>query len=166
MIQKFNQFINESNNTSNAFSVHEEINEQFASFFERAYERLDMYKEVIEEALSEMDKAMEELVTGEFDYAIVGKPTIEVEEDLSEVVITYNTNIPNNDEAWEADESPALNLESYLSRWFGDTKHVGVEIGYKPDENGNCIIELKVAGIDSDNFGDFTDALEKLGEDW
>jgi hypothetical protein len=166
MIQKFNQFITESNNTSNALSAHEEINEPFASFFERAYERLNMFKEVIEDVLSEMDKVMEELVTGEFDYAIVGEPTIEVEEDLSEVVITYNTNIPNNDEAWEADDSPALNLESYLSRWFRDTKYVGVEIGYKPDENGNCIIELKVAGIDSDNFGDFADALEKLGEDW
>lgn len=166
MIQKFNQFITESNNTSNAFSVHEAINEPFASFFERAYERLDMYKEVIEEVLSEMDKVMEELATGEFDYAIVGEPTIKVDDDLSEVVITYNTNIPNNDEAWKSDDSPALNLESYLSRWFGDTKYVDVEIYYKPDEDGNCIIELKVAGIDSDNFGDFADALEKLGEDW
>lgn len=166
MIQKFNQFITESNNTSNAFSVHEEINEPFASFFERAYERLDMYKEIIEEVLSEMDKVMEELVTGEFDYAIVGEPTIEVEDDLSEVEITYNTNIPNNDEAWETDDSPALNLESYLYRWFGDTKNVGIEIYYKPDENGNCIIKLKVAGIDKDNFGDFTEDLEKLGEEY
>lgn len=166
MIQKFNQFITESNNTSNALSVHEEINEPFTSFFERAYERLNMFKEVIEDVLSEMDRVMEELESDEFDYAVVGKPTIVVDEDLSEVVITYNTNIPNNDEAWEADDSPALNLESHLSRWFRDTKNVGVEIYYKPDENGNCIIELKVAGIDSDNFGDFTDALEKLGEDW
>lgn len=166
MIQKFNQFLTESNNTSNAFSVHEEINEPFASFFERAYERLDMFKEVIEDVLSEVDKVMEELVTGEFDSAIVGEPTIEVEDDLSEIVITYNTNIPNNDEAWETNDSPALNLESYLSRWFGDTKYAGVEIYYKPDENGNCIIELKVACIDKDNFGDFTEALEKLGEDW
>ena len=166
MIQKFNQFITESNNTSNAFSVHEAINEPFASFFERAYERLDMYKEVIANVLSEMDRVMEELESDEFDYAIVGEPTINVDRNLSEVVITYNTNIPNNDEAWETDDSPALNLESHLSRWFRDTKNVGVEIYYKPDENGNCIIELKVAGIDSDNFGDFTDALEKLGEDW
>jgi hypothetical protein len=166
MIQKFNQFITESNNTSNAFSVHEEINEPFASFFERAYERLDMYKDVIKDVLSEMDKVMEELVSGEFDYAIVGKPTIAVERDLSEVVITYNTNIPNNDEAWETDESPAINLESHLSRWFSDTKNADVEIYYEPDENGNCIIKISVAGIDTDNFGDFTDALEKLGEDW
>lgn len=166
MIQKFNQFLTESNNTSNALSVHEEINEPFTSFFERAYERLDMFKEVIEDVLSEMDKVMEELVTGEFDYAIVGEPTIEVEENLSEVVITYNTNIPNNDEAWETDDSPALNLESYLYRWFGDTKYVGIEIYHKPDEDGNCIIKVKVAGIDRDNFGSFTDALEKLGEDW
>lgn len=166
MIQKFNQFITESNNTSNAFSVHEGINEPFTSFFERAYERLDMFKEVIEDVLSEMDKVMEELVTGEFEHAIVGEPTIEVEEDLSEVVITYNTNIPNNDEAWESDDSPALNLESYLSRWFGDTKYVGVEIYYKPDEDGNCIIKLKVAGIEEDNFGSFADGLAKLGEDW
>lgn len=166
MIQKFNQFITESNNTSNAFSVHKEINESFASFFERAYERLNMFKEVIEDVLSEVDKVMEELVTGEFEYAIVGEPTIEVEDDLSEVVISYNTNIPNTDEAWEADESPALNLEKYLSRWFGDTKYVDVEISYNPDEDGNCIIKVKVAGIDTDNFGRFTKALERLGEDW
>lgn len=166
MIQKFNQFLTESNNTSNALSVHEEINEPFTSFFERAYERLDMFKEVIEDVLSEVDKVMEELVTGEFDSTIVGEPTIEVEDDLSEVVITYNTNIPNNDEAWETDDSPALNLESYLSRWFGDTKYVGVEIYYEPDEDGNCIIKVKVAGIDTDNFGNFTKALGKLGQDW
>jgi hypothetical protein len=125
-----------------------------------------MFKEVIEDVLSEMDKVMEELVTGEFDYAIVGEPTIEVEDDLSEVVITYNTNIPNNDEAWETNDSSALNLESYLYRWFGDTKYVDIEIYHEPNEDGNCIIKLKVAGIEEDNFGSFTDALEKLGEDW
>lgn len=166
MIQKFNQFITESNNTSNSFSVHEEINEPFASFFERAYERLDTIKKIIEDVLSEMDKVMEELTSDEFDYAIVGEPKIQVEKNLSEVVITYNTNIPNNDEAWETEDSPAYNLESHLSKWFRNTKNVSVEIYYKPDENGNCIIELKVAGIDTNNFGDFTDALKKLGEDW
>lgn len=166
MIQKFNQFITESNNTSNAFSVHEEINEPFASFFDRAYERLDMYKEVIANVLSEMDKVMEELTSDEFDYAIVGEPKIQVDRNLSEVVITYNTNIPNNDEAWETEDSPAYNFESHLSKWFRDTKNVRVDIYHKPDENGNCIVELNVAGIDTDNFGDFTEVLEKLGEDW
>lgn len=166
MIQKFNQFITESNNRSNAFSVHEEINEPFASFFERAYERLDMYKEVMEEVTTEMDKVIEEAMTGEFEDHIVGQPVIEVEDDLSEVVAIIDTDIPNNDEAWETDESPAIKLEQYLWRWFDDTRHVKVEIGGQPNEDGNCVIKIKAYLIDEDVCEEHTDALKSLGRDW
>jgi hypothetical protein len=166
MIQKFNQFITESNNRSNAFSVHEEINEPISLFFDRAFTRLDTYKEVMEEVTTEMDKVIEEAMTGEFEDHIVGQPVIEVEDDLSEVVAIIDTDIPNNDEAWETDESPAIKLEQYLWRWFDDTRHVKVEIGGQPNEDGNCVIKIKAYLIDEDICEEHTDALKSLGRDW
>ena len=166
MIQKFNQFINESaNGAQNPLSVHEKINEPFTDFVERAQERFNNFMEHITFLLNQMDKAIGEVME-DFDYAVVGEPNIVVASDLQEIEVFINTNIPNNDAVWEADESPALDLESRLNSWFKDYKNIRTEIYYKPNEEGNCVIELQKYIIDDDNFGDFTDALIKMGENY
>lgn len=163
MIQKFNQFINESaNGAQNPLSVHEKINEPFMSFIEKAQERLNNFTEHITYMLGQMDKAIGEVLE-DFDYAVVGEPEITVASDLEEIEVYIHTNIPNNDEAWEAYESPAQDLEARLNKWFAEYKDIRTDIYYKPDEEGNCVIELKMYVLDSDIFGDFTDPLKAFG---
>lgn len=156
MIQKYSSFINE--NHTNTLSVHEKINEPFTAFIERSQERLDSFKQLIAELLKEMDQAIDE-VNESFNDIIVGDPEIEIYRDLSEITVKFHTNIPNNDDAWE-------DLEYKLNHWLSRFKNVRSEIGYKPNDEGNCTIELNMYVIDSDNFGDYTDALETLGEEW
>jgi hypothetical protein len=167
MIKKYNQFVNESvYDIDDALSVHEEINEPFTLFVERAQERLDEFVDVIRHYLRDMDKAIEEIMS-EFESILVGKPIFDIESDLSEITVQIHTNVPNNDEAWEAmDGSPAQDLEHRLYDMLGDYPKVRSEIFYKPNEDGNCVIRLRSYIIDSDNFGDFTDALIKMGEDY
>lgn len=160
-IQKYSRFINE--NHTNSLSVHEKINEPFTAFIERSQERLDSFKQLIAELLKEMDRAIEE-VNESFNNIIVGKPEIDIR-DFSEITVKFHTNIPNNDEAWETDDSPAQNLEYNLNHWLGRFKNVRSGIGYKNDAEGNCTIELNMYVIDSDNFGEFTDAFKTFGEE-
>ena len=162
MIQKFNQFINESNGAQNPLSVHENINEPFAAFIEKAQERLNNFTEHITYLLGQMDKAIGEVME-DFDYAVVGEPEITVASDLEEIEVRIHTNIPNNDEACEAYESPAQDLEARLNKWFAEYKNIRADIYYKPDEDGNCVIELQMYVLDSDIFGDFTDPLKAFG---
>ena len=165
MIQKFTQFINESTGAQTPLSVHEKINEPFTAFIEKAQERLNNFTEHITYLLNQMDKAIGEVME-DFDYAVVGEPNIVVASDLQEIEVFINTNIPNIDAVWEADESSALDLESRLNSWFKDYKNIRTEIYYKPNDEGNCVITLQAYIIDSDVFGDFTDALIKMGEDY
>ena len=162
MIKNYNQFINESNGAQNPLSVHENINEPFAAFIEKAQERLNNFTEHITYLLNQMDKAIGEVME-DFDYAVVGEPEITVASDLEEIEVLIHTNIPNNDEAWEAYESPAQDLETRLNKWFSEYKNIRTDIYYKPDEDGNCVIELKMYVLDSDIFGDFTDPLKAFG---
>ena len=163
MIQKFNQFINESNGAQNPLSTYEPINEPFTDFIERAQERLNNFTEYITYLLGQMDKAIGEVME-DFDYAVVGEPEITVASDLEEIEVLIHTNIPNNDAVWEADESPAQDLESRLNRWFAEYKNIKADIYYKPDEEGNCVISLQMYVINDDNFGDYTDPLKAFGE--
>ena len=162
MIQKYSSFINE--NHTNSLSVHEKINEPFTAFIERSQERLDSFKRLIADLLKEMDHAIDE-VNVSFNNIIVGSPEFEIDDDLSEITVKFHTNIPNNDDAWKTDESPAQDLEYKLNHRFGRFKNVRSEIGYKADDDGNCTIELNIYVIDSDNFGEFTDALKTFGEE-
>ena len=163
MIQKFNQFINESvSGAQNPLSVHEKINEPFTDFINRAQERFNNFMEHITYLLNQMDKAIGEVME-DFDYAVVGEPNIVVASDLQEIEVFINTNIPNNDAVWEADESPALDLESRLNSWFKDYKNIRTEIYYKPNDEGNCVIALQAYIIDDDIFKEFTDAIKILG---
>lgn len=162
MIQKFNQFINESNGAQNPLSIHEKINEPFTAFIEKAQERLNNFTEHIAYLLEQMDKAIGEVLE-DFDYAVVGEPEITVASDLEEIEVHIHTNIPNNDEAWEAYESPAQDLEKRLNKWFANDMNINVDIYYKPDEDGNCIITLQMYVINEDIFEDFTDPLKAFG---
>lgn len=165
MIQKFNQFINEGIQKGEV-SVYEEINTPYTEFLERAQERLDIFKERIVEIIGRMDKTLETAVT-EFDDVIVGEPIIAINYDLGEIDVKINTNVPNNDEAWEADESSALELEKRVSDWLSDYKQgIRADILSTPNEDGNCVITIRTYVIDEDNFGDFTDALKQMGKDY
>jgi hypothetical protein len=166
MIQKFNQFVNESvSGAQNPLSVHEKINEPFTDFVERAQERFNNFMEHITYLLNQMDKAIGDMME-DFDYAVVGEPTFNIASDLEEIEVQFHTNIPNNDEAWESDESPIQDFEHRLYKWFEEYKDIRTEIYYKPDEDGNAIVTLQMYVINSDNFGDFTDALIMMGEDY
>jgi hypothetical protein len=166
MIKKYNQFVNESAyDIDDALSVHEEINEPFTLFVERAQERLDEFIDVIRHYLRDMDKAIEEIMT-EFESILVDKPIFDIESDLSEITVRFHTNVPNNDEAWEANESPAQDLERRLYDMLGDYPKVRSEIYYKPNEEGNCIIELHSYVINEDAFDEYTEALILFGEDY
>jgi hypothetical protein len=163
MIQRFNQFINESFNAQRPLSVHEAINEPFSDFINNAQERLDRFTSRINELLHDMDVAIE-TTQEELANIIVGEPTINVDKYLTDISVIFHTNVPNNDEAWAADESPALDLERRLNDLIDRRNEVQVEIYYEPDEDGNCIIKLYENIVDEDNFGGYTDALTKLGE--
>ena len=180
MIQKFNQFINESvSGAQNPLSVHEKINDAYSAFLTRAEDRLNMMRNKVTEILAAMDKAVETAVN-EFGDIIVGAPQVTVAYDLSDIEVKFDTTIPNNDEVWEADDSPAQDLERRLNNLFDETTEsnrktpnqkrdavkINTEIFYKPNDEGNCVIRLHTYIIDSDVFGDFTDALIKMGEDY
>ena len=167
MIQKFNQFINESNGAQNPLSHSDKINDAYSAFLTRAEDRFNMMRDKITEILTAVDKAVETTVE-EFGDIIVGAPQVTVAYDLSDIEVKFDTTIPNNDEVWRADDSPALELESRLNNLFDvrDAVQITAEIFYKPTDEGNCIIRLQTYVIDSDVFGDFTDALIKMGEDY
>ena len=163
MIQNFNQFINESFNDQRPLSVHEAINEPFSEFISTAQERLNTFTSRINELLHDMDVAIE-TTREELADILVGEPTINVDKYLTDISVTFHTNVPNNDEAWAADESPAIDLERRLNDLIDSRNEVQVEIYYEPDEDGNCIVILRENILDEDNFGEYTDALTKLGE--
>ena len=164
MIRNFSQFINENLNDQRPLSVHETINEPFAEFIDNAQERLNNFTSRIGKLLHDMDIAIE-TTQEELADIIVGEPIINVNKYLTDISVTFHTNVPNNDEAWEADESPAIDLERRIDDLIIDDRNeVQVEIYHEPDEEGNCIIILRENILDEDNFGDYTDALTKLGE--
>ena len=168
MIQKFNQFINESvSGAQNPLSHSDKINDAYSAFLTRAEDRFNMMRDKITEILGAVDKAVQTVVD-EFGDIIVGAPQVTVAYDLSDIEVKFDTTIPNNDEVWKADDSPALELESRLNNLFDvrDAVQITAEIFYKPTDEGNCIIRLQTYVIDSNIFGDFTDTFEKMGEDY
>lgn len=163
MIRKFSQFINEKYNDQRPLSIHETINEPFVEFIENAQERMDVYISRIGKLLSDMDIAIE-TTKEELADILVGEPNIKVDKYLSDITVEFQTNVPNNDEAWEADESPALDLERRINDLLDIRNEVQAEIYYKPNEEGNCIITLSTYVINKEKFGEFSEVLSKLGE--
>lgn len=158
MIRNFKQFINENESRQNPMSSFPAINNTFAEFVERMEERVKTFSNRIYEMTSEMDNAVKTILT-DFEDVVVGEPVINA--NLEIIIVEIQTSIPNNDEAWEADSSPALDLEKSLSRDYND-----IDVDMDVDEkDGNCVIVLRKYMIDLDNFGDYTDIVEKLGEE-
>lgn len=165
MIQRFSQFLNESAGQGK-LSIYEQLNEPFTGFIERLQNRVNLFKVQVAELLNEMDRAIESIIE-EFGSIIVGEPEFKVDSNLSTIDVLLHTSIPNNDDAWETDESPAQDLEYKLNRYFGNLKNVRTEVKYKPDADGNCVIELSMYVVDSDHFGDeHIDAYRTLGEEY
>jgi hypothetical protein len=158
MIRNFKQFINENESRQNPMSIFPAINNPFTEFVERMEERVKTFSNRIYEMTSEMDNAIKTILT-DFEDVVVGEPVITANLDI--VIVEIQTSIPNNDEAWAADSSPALDLEKSLSRDYND-----IDVDMDIDEkDGNCVILLRKYMIDLDNFGDYTDIVEKLGEE-
>lgn len=165
MIQKYKQFINEGVQ-QNELSVYESINVPFTNFLERTQERIDIFKERITEIVRRLDQTLETAVT-EFDDVIVGEPIIEVDSDLESIDVKIHTNVSNADEEWEADESRALELEKRIGDWLNDYKNgIQADIHYKSTDEGNCIIHIRTFVVAEENFGEFTDAIHKMGEEY
>lgn len=158
MIRNFKQFINENESRQNPMSIFPAINNPFSEFVERMEERVKTFSNRIYEMTSEMDNAIKTILT-DFKDVVVGEPVISANFEI--IIVEIQTSIPNNDEAWEADSSPALDLEKSLSRDYND-----IDVDMDIDEkDGNCVIILRKYMIDTDNFGDYTDIVEKLGEE-
>lgn len=158
MIRNFKQFINENESRQNPMSIFPAINNPFTEFVERMEERVKTFSNRIYEMTREMDNAIKTILT-DFEDVVVGEPVITANLDI--VIVEIQTSIPNNDEAWAADSSPALDLEKSLSRDYND-----IDVDMDIDEkDGNCVILLRKYMIDLDNFGDYTDIVEKLGEE-
>jgi hypothetical protein len=165
MIQKFEQFINESH----AGGVFDSLREPIDEFIERMEERTKIFTERIQEISDNMNKAVN-VVMEEFGDIIDGEPIVNVDRDLMEIEVLFNTTIPDTDESWETDESPAMNLEYRVDDVLGryNEIHSGVTSpsGRTTAENGNCVIYLRTYVVDKNNFGEFTDAITKFGEEY
>lgn len=164
MIRNFKQFINENFNDQRPLSIHESINEPFANFLDNAQMRLNNFTERIGKLLHDMDIAIE-TVQEELGDVIVSEPNIKVNALLSYITVEFQTNVPNNDEAWESDSSPAVELEYRLDELLDVRNEVEAKVQHEPNEDGNCVILLELYVLEEDNFGDYTDALAKLGEE-
>ena len=161
MIQKFEQFINESH----AGGVFDSLREPIDEFIERVMERTKIFTERIPELSDEMNKAVS-VAMEEFGDIIVGDPIVNVDRDLSEISVQIHTNVPHYGDASNDEETPFDKLEDDVAFWLDGFKDIRSEVYYKPNDDGNCIITLKTYVVDSDNFGEFTDALEKFGEEY
>jgi hypothetical protein len=161
MIQKFEQFINESH----AGGVFDSLRKPIDEFIERVEERTKIFTERIQEISDNMNKAVS-VAMEEFGDIIVGEPIVNVDRDLSEISVQIHTNVPHYGDASNDEETPFDKLEDDVAFWLDGFKDIRSEVYYKPNDDGNCIITLKTYVVDEDNFGGFTDALEKFGEEY
>lgn len=165
MIKNFNDFINENNNKT---QLSDKINEPFNELIYRMKERTDLFEKQIKHILEKINLAIDNFKM-EFESNLIGEPTINISDDLSEISVFFDTNIPNNDEAWKEDESPAQELDYRVSRFINDTnlvKTVYATVEQTPNADGNCQITFSADIINDGNFGDFTDAIKKIGEEY
>lgn len=166
MIQTFNQFINENANRQNMNRVSQAIDSPVSEFIDRVQERTKIFVERINELTANVSKAVEDVMT-EYESIIVGEPIIDIDDrHLWDIEIRLNTNIPNNDEAWKTDESPAEELDIRLYDIVEGYDGVRASVLSTANKDGNCVICISANIVDKDNFGEFTDALTKFGEEY
>jgi hypothetical protein len=162
MIQKFEQFINESH----AGGVFDSLREPIDGFIERVKERTKNFTERIQEISDDINKAVNDVME-EFGSIIVGEPIVDIDErSLWDVEIRFNTNIPNNDEAWETDESPAEELDIRLYDIVKRYDGVKASVLSTANEDGNCVICISADIVYKTNFGEFAYAISKFGEEY
>ena len=138
MIQKFNQFVNESTSTQvNKFSDNEKLNEPFANFFERTQEKIDHFKSVVYSLLHKLDVAIE-ATKEDLEDVIVGEPNILVDDDLRNIEITFDTNVssaePEDKELIDTEEDPVYRLENRVYELDSNLKPTKKEIFFEYDE--------------------------------
>lgn len=166
MIQKFNQFINENANHQNTNRTLQAINDPVSNFVDRVQERTKIFVERINELTANVSKAVEDVMT-ECESIIVGEPIVDIDKHhLWDVEIRLNTNIINNDDAWETDESPAEELDIRLYDMVERYDGVKASVLSTPNKDGNCVICISADIVDTDNFGDYADALRTFGQDY
>ena len=165
MIKNFKQFINESSNYQETNSTINAINEPVSDFIRRFQERSEMFIDHINELTAELNNAVEEIMDLYADI-IVGEPIIKVDSNLYDIYVTFNTNIPNTEEAWETDESPAAALDSNIYDTIGKYKNISSIVTQTPNEDGNCTIDIGIDIISPKNFGDFENAVKALGQEY
>jgi uncharacterized protein YdhG (YjbR/CyaY superfamily) len=91
-------------------SEFDEINAPFTKFFIRTQEKIDKLQEIIRGELHKLDVAIK-ATTEEFKDVIVGEPEIKVEDyDMSEITVTFNTNVPVNTDETDEDEDTAADV--------------------------------------------------------
>jgi hypothetical protein len=166
MIQKFNQFVNENANHQTMNRVFQAIDAPVSDFVDRIQERTKIFVERINELTANVSKAVEDVMT-ECENIIVGEPIVDIDErSLWDVEIRFNTNIPNNDEAWETDESPAEELDIRLYDIVKRYDGVKASVLSTANEDGNCVICISADIVYKTNFGEFADAISKFGEEY
>ena len=148
MIQKFEQFVNESTRTQEVkFSVYDEINEPFVDYIRQEEIRIqqeqeDLYKHqrFLEEVMRALDETIED-VKRDLGDIIVSEPTIKVDSDLESVEVIFDTNVsyaPTNDEVenekFDEIESRVMSADQSIS------KYVRVEFGLKNTEGNYTLV--------------------------
>lgn len=148
MIQKFEQFANESTSTQKVkFSVYNEINEPFVDYIKQEEIRIqqeqeDLYthQRYLQEVMRSLDVTIED-VKRDLEDIIVSEPTIKVDSDLESVEVIFDTNVsyaPTNDEEenekFEEIESRVMSADQSVS------KYVRVEFGLKNAEGNYTLV--------------------------
>ena len=112
MIKNFEQFTGKVNESViiKSMSEFDEINAPFTKFFIRTQEKIDKLQEIIRGELHKLDIAIK-ATNEEFKDVIVGEPKIEVEDyNMSEITVTFNTNVPTNTDETDGDEDTAADV--------------------------------------------------------
>ena len=163
MIKKFNDFVNESYQNDNE-NIYDKINTPFNAFLERVQERVEVVKDKITAKMQIINNAIESIYE-EFGNIIVGEPKIDIDSDLYSVYVKFNTSVPYDEE----DESPARNLEDDLFHLFENidtTTAIFADVAMKPNDEGNCIINIESYVVMEKYLGIYTDAIKELGEEY
>ena len=165
MIQKFEQFVNESASTQEVkFSIYDEINKPFVEYIRQEeiriqQEKEDLYKtqSFLEDILHHLDLTVED-VKKDFEDVIVGEPKIETDvvkhdDGECEVKVIFDTNVPFDYKPTpeEKEDEDFINPEHELDvRCLeadqGYHKDIRVSLGLKNAE-GNCTIEVFVDNL-------------------
>lgn len=158
MIQKFEQFINESTNYNN------DVQKPFAHFINNLEYNTEAIIDRIKQILEDVSEALDD-ITIAYEHIIVGDPIIKVKDDLSDVDVYINTNVPftQNDDyelegkAQELEWDVQDMLDRFPSVFSGVTEN---------KEDGTATITFHSFVLEREHFNEYTDTIKFLGSDW